>query len=114
MKSILVILITAAFSYLPVSVFTANAVPGGNDNINFSLMNNSSKSIPLIIPGTMRPNLSPFSKSGVSLDPGQKIFFKYKGKRQLLLIVDSSYEGKKVKVAKLIKDRIATLEKENK
>jgi hypothetical protein len=58
-------------------------------SIRFTLKNNSAQSIPLIIPNVMNPNLSPFSSSGVELVIGQKIFFKEKGKKYLLLIVDA-------------------------
>ena len=58
-------------------------------SIRFRLKNNSAQSIPLIIPNVMNPNLSPFSSSGVELVIGQKIFFKEKGKKYLLLVVDS-------------------------
>lgn len=78
--------------------------------VSFQLINNSVKSIPLIIPGVMNPNLSPFSNSGVSLKPGQKIYFKKKMKRYLLLEVDETYRDKKVDVANLIKKRNKELE----
>jgi len=58
-------------------------------SISFTLSNTSAKSIPLIIPNVMNPNLSPFSDSGVDLVVGQEILFKEKGKRYLLLKVDS-------------------------
>ncbi len=58
-------------------------------SIRLRLKNNSAQSIPLIIPNVMNPNLSPFSSSGVELVIGQKIFFKEKGKKYLLLVVDS-------------------------
>lgn len=74
--------------------------------IDFTLANASAKSIPLIIPSVMNPNLSPYSKSGVSLKPGQKIFFKQGGKRYLLLEVSNSIaEGSVIEVAKLLKER---------
>lgn len=74
--------------------------------ISFTLANNSLRSIPLIIPGVMNPNLSPRSKSGVDLAVGQEIFFKTKGKRQILLIVDENIEeGAIVDVGKLLKER---------
>lgn len=75
------------------------------DNVSFKLWNNTPKAIPLYIPDTMNPNLSPFSSSGVDLDIGQKIFFINRGETYLLLEVDSSLEGQKVNVAKLIRKR---------
>jgi hypothetical protein len=78
--------------------------------VTFTLHNSSAKSIPLVIPSVMNPNLSPFSDSGVKLQMGQKIYYKKKGKKKLLLIVDDSIaEGAKIDVAK----RIRKLEKEN-
>lgn len=79
-------------------------------SVSFKLRNTSLKSVPLKIPGVMNPNLSPNSTSGVSLKIGQKIFFKYKGKKQLLLKVTEDLEGKKVFVNKLIKKRKKELE----
>lgn len=77
-----------------------------DDYVSFTLLNNTAKSIPLIIPTVMNPNLSPFSTSGVDLKYGQKIFFKVKGRRQVLLIVDDSIQdGDKIKVGQLIKER---------
>jgi biopolymer transport protein ExbD len=73
---------------------------------SFTLRNNSAKSIPLQIPGVMNPNLSPFSNSGVDLKMGQEIFFTYKGKKRILLIVDENINhGDVVDVSKLLKER---------
>jgi hypothetical protein len=73
---------------------------------SFTLRNNSAKSIPLQIPGVMNPNLSPFSNSGVDLKMGQEIFFTYKGKKRILLIVDENIDhGDVVDVSKLLKER---------
>ena len=73
---------------------------------SFTLRNNSAKSIPLQIPGVMNPNLSPFSNSGVDLKMGQEIFFKYKGKKRVLLVVDESINhGDTVDVSALLKAR---------
>ncbi len=75
-------------------------------SVNFTLRNNSTKSIPLIIPTVMNPNLSPMSNSGVRLKMGQKVFFKAKGKRQVLLVVDDSIEeGAILEVSSLLKER---------
>lgn len=72
--------------------------------INFTLVNTTLKSIPLIIPGVMNPNLSPLSNSGVSLKIGQEIFYKRNGKKTLLLVVNNDIqEGAKVNVAQLIR-----------
>lgn len=80
-----------------------------NDNreyISFTLRNNTAKSIPLIIPTVMNPNLSPFSNSGVDLKVGQKVLFKAKGKKQVLLVVSKNIkQGEILDVAKLLKAR---------
>ncbi len=74
--------------------------------VNFILKNTTALSIPLIIPKVMNPNLSPYSESGVYLKTGQEVFFKFKGKKYLLLKVDSYIqEGEKLDLAKLIRQR---------
>ena len=78
----------------------------------FYLVNNTAQSLPLRIPGVMNPNLSPFSKSGVDLPLGQKIFLKTAGKDLLILTVtDSLPKGARVDVADLI-DRALNAPKE--
>lgn len=72
----------------------------------FTLENKSAKSIPLLIPNVMNPNLSPLSKSGVDLKVGQEILFKYKGSKHLLLKVDESIaNGDVIDVAELLKQK---------
>lgn len=84
----------------------------GDVYIEFTMLNNTMKSIPLIIPNVMNPNLSPMSSSGVNLKVGQEIYFKYKGKKQLLLVVDENIaNGSKLDMAKIIKDRKKELRK---
>jgi len=69
----------------------------------FYLENNTAQSIPLRIPGVMNPNLSPFSRSGVDLPNGQKIFLDLNGKRILIFTVtDSIPQGARIDVANLI------------
>lgn len=82
-------------------------------SVSFKLKNTGVKSIPLIIPGVMNPNLSPMSWSGVNLKIGQKVFFRYRGKRQVLFKVDESYEGQKVNVNKLIKKRKSEIDQKS-
>ena len=78
--------------------------------ITFTMRNSSARSIPLIIPGVMNPNLSPFSTSGVSLKIGQKVLFKHKGRKELLFVVDDRISnGEKVDIAALLKQRKAEL-----
>ena len=51
----------------------------------------------------MNPNLSPFSRSGVDLPWGQKIYLKTPGKNLLILTVsDSIRKGSQIDVADLI------------
>ena len=95
--------INANNSLAPSTVSTQIA---GN-SVTFTLRNNGLMSIPLFIPGVMNPNLSPVSNSGVSLKIGQKILYKYKGKRRVLLVVTEDLEGAKIDVAKLIKEQKA-------
>lgn len=73
--------------------------------VNFTQQNTSAKSIPLIIPTVMNPNLSPFSNSGVGLKYGQEVFLNKKGKKEKILTVGPQIkEGDVIDVAKLIKD----------
>jgi hypothetical protein len=75
-------------------------------SVRFTLKNNTAKSIPLIIPNVMNPNLSPFSSSGVDLAIGQEIYFKEKGKKYLLLVVDSKIAtDAQIDVGELLKER---------
>ena len=78
-------------------------------NIPMTFHNGSFKSIPLIIPGVMNPNLSPFSNSGVSLDIGQKVYFLPDGKKKskaLLFIVDATFKKDTIlQIDKIIEKR---------
>lgn len=74
--------------------------------VSFTLRNDSAKSIPLIIPDVMNPNLSPYSNSGVTLKVGQEILFKAKGKKRVLLVVDEEIqEGNVIEVSDLLATR---------
>jgi hypothetical protein len=74
--------------------------------INFTLRNETMKSIPLIIPGVMNPNLSPQSNSGVSLKIGQEIKYRKGGRTRVLFVVDESiHEGDVV----LVGQRLASV-----
>jgi len=74
--------------------------------VSFTLRNNSPKSIPLIIPNVMNPNLSPFSNSGVDLKIGQEIIFKNKGRKYVLLTISSDIkDGDVIMVNELLKER---------
>ena len=61
-------------------------------HIGFTLRNETAQSIPLIIPGVMNPNLSPFSNSGVRLKIGQQINFRQGLKTYTLLTVSHAIE----------------------
>lgn len=98
--------------YVKLKVTEESPVINNDDEIyiTFTLKNTSSKSIPLIIPSVMNPNLSPFSKSGVSLKIGQELYFKENGRKYLLLTVDKSIEdGGEIDVPALLKKRKAAL-----
>ena len=80
------------------------------NTITFTLANNTARSIPLLIPSVMNPNLSPFSKSVVDLDIGQEILFRYKRKKYVLLTVSSDIrDGEIIEVGRMLKRRKAEL-----
>ena len=69
--------------------------------------NNTAQKLPLRIPGVMNPTLDPFSRSGVDLPNGQKIYLDLSGKRILILTVsDSISQGDRIDVASLINKAI--------
>ena len=73
----------------------------------FYLENNTAQRIPLRIPGIMNPNLSPFSRTGVNLKNGQKIYLDFNGKRILILeVTDSIKHGDRIDIATLINKAI--------
>lgn len=96
------LLIDAADEQVKVNVTYAEATPAPATNapsVAFTLRNSSLRSIPLRIPGVMNPNLSPMSKSGVSLEFGQEIIYK----RKVILVVGPEIEaGSEIDVASLI------------
>ena len=57
-------------------------------SIRFQLLNSTKTDIPLWIPGVMNPNLSPNSKSTVTLKIGQTVYYKSKGRKKVLFEVD--------------------------
>ena len=81
------------------------------DAADLTFKNTSLRSIPLEIPGVMNPNLNPMSDSGVSLDKGQKIYFKYEGKRTLLLEITDQKDGDVIIINDVIAKRRAELDK---
>ena len=93
-------------TYFAAAPSTTSFEEGDKDKyVTFTLHNGSLKSIPLLIPGVMNPNLSPMSDSGVSLKIGQKILFRYKGKKRVLLLVDDELNGQTLQVHKLLKEK---------
>jgi hypothetical protein len=75
-----------------------------------SFENRSDATIPLEIPGVMNPNLSPNSKSGVTLERGQKVYFKFNGRRALLLEITDERDGQVLVINELVAKRSAELE----
>ena len=73
----------------------------------FYLENNTAQNIPLKIPGVMNPTLRPFSRSGVDLANGQKIFIDLNGKQILILTVsDTIKHGARLDLENLINKAI--------
>lgn len=98
--------VSVGVSYKQLAIDQISDPKNESGYVSFTLLNNTAKSIPLLIPSVMNPNLSPFSKSGVDLKYGQKILFKQNGKRHVLLIVDQSIkDGDQIKVGQLLKSR---------
>jgi hypothetical protein len=97
----------ALLPFLIIIIQSASSVYA--QSINFTFHNGSLKSIPLVIPSVMNPNLSPMSNSGVSLNIGQKVYFYPNGtskKRELLFIVDETYQQNEVlEIDELIEKR---------
>lgn len=84
--------------------------PAKSEYIEFSLLNTSDQSIPLLIPSVMNPNLSPNSRSGLRLKVGQEVLFRNKGKRYVLLTVDNNIKnGDSIDAAELLPKRKAEL-----
>lgn len=72
--------------------------------IPLKLVNGSAQSIPLIIPGVMNPNLSPFSKSGVELKVGQRIFLKQGlTKKEIFQVLPNTPANSEIQIHQLLK-----------
>lgn len=84
-------------------------------NIPMTFHNGSFKSIYLIIPGVMNPNLNPKSNSGVSLDVGQKVYFfpdgkKKKKKKEVLFTVGATWKNDTIlEIDQIVETRIKEL-----
>ena len=76
-------------------------------SINFTFHNGSLKSIPLVIPSVMNPNLSPMSNSGITLYLGQVVYYFPNGKKrkkEVLFVVDDTFkDGDVLQIDQLIK-----------
>ena len=86
-----------------VSFLGMNSLSAQNDKVayvNFDLLNKSSVSIPLVIEGVMKPNLSPFSESGITCKVGTKVWTK--GRKVLLFVVTEDLDGEVLIVNQLI------------
>ncbi len=102
MKTLLTLAFMLAFS----------SISYGQD-VPFSLMNKGLKSIPLHIPGVMNPNLSPYSRSGVTLPVGKKVYwYPKKGKKAELFTVSSEMRNQHLSVDSIIAIRKAELKSE--
>jgi hypothetical protein len=82
-------------------------------NIPMTFHNGSFSSIYLSIPGVMNPNLSPKSKSGVSLDAGQIVYFfpkGKKGKKEILFTVSPTWKKDTIlQIDEIVKTRKKSL-----
>lgn len=79
--------------------------------VSFTLRNETSNSIPLLIPGVMNPNLSPYSNSGVRLKIGQEINFRQGLKTHNLIIIDNTIKsGDTLNIGAILQERKSTLE----
>lgn len=75
-----------------------------SDGVSFTLRNNTLKSIPLVIPSVMNPNLSPKSNSRVHLRYGQKVYLRRGVSKKLILTVDETIrEGALIDVDSIIR-----------
>ena len=92
---------------VPIAYSITESKPVATDEneqyVSFTLRNETLKSIPLIIPGVMNPNLSPQSNSGVRLKMGQEIIYRKGLSTRILLTVDETIkEGEVVLVGELL------------
>lgn len=114
MKVYSILIVTTMLFSISCGITQSAGPTTGAESVSFSLTNTSAKSIPLMIPGVMNPNLSPFSRSGVTLKIGQKILFRHKGKSTILLVVDSSItEGSTLEVSQLLRQKRKELDKKS-
>ena len=85
-------------------------------SINFTFHNGSLKSIPLVIPSVMNPNLSPMSNSGITLDLGQVVYYfpnGNNGKKEVLFVVNEAFkDGDVLEIDQLISEKKKALQKQ--
>ncbi|MEM9921853.1 MAG: hypothetical protein AAF990_27360 [Bacteroidota bacterium] len=93
------------YLFLAIGLCLSMQLHATEEPISFVLKNPSFKKVNLAIPGVMNPTLSPFSGSGVVLEVGQKVFFYYRGKEELLLEVTEELKDRKINVNQLIRKR---------
>ncbi len=79
---------------------------------DLTIKNNSLFSVPAEIPGVMNPNFSPMSTSGVRLEKGQVVYFRHRGKREVLLVIDQEKDGDVLLINEIVDRRRAELDEE--
>lgn len=88
--------------FLPIALLSQQTV-------HLTFHNGSLKSIPLVIPGVMNPNLNPLSNSGIELAYGQEVFYFINGdkrKKALLFVVgDQLKEDEVLEIDQLIDEK---------
>lgn len=92
-------------SFLALLLFAASlaALPAAAANLR--LDNESLLPISLEIPGVMSARLWPKSESFVTLEKGQKVYFRYRGERELLIEISDEKDGDVLVVDKLVTAR---------
>jgi hypothetical protein len=84
-------------------IATLAALPAAAANLR--LDNDSLLPISLEIPGVMSARLWPKSQSFVTLEKGQKVYFQYRGERELLIEITDQKDGDVLGVDDLIDAR---------
>ena len=97
------------FAFLiALSMVVTQPIENQKESVSFTMKNNTATSIPLIIPGVMNPNLSPFSSSGVTVKLGQEFYYLPKGRKpgkRLLFIASEEMDGQNIVVNELIQQK---------
>lgn len=82
--------------FIAAAIFFSFQSAFAQQTISMTLHNGSLKSISLVIPSYMNPNLNPLSNSGVALNVGQKVYYfpeGRKGKKELLFEVQKNWKN---------------------